>query len=497
MTAYLPVSCSVYLLCFCWVHVVSPHLVWAGSTLRVNAQSVSRPWGKPAGVLQFRGNPTHTYYGEGPLPDRPVVQWRFPKGNTPMCSISYVAGEAKRWCGTGWTGQPVVWERGDGTTEVIFGAFDRRVHFLNAATGRRTRPDFPTDDIIKGSVTLDPDGYPLLYFGSRDNRFRVLGIDRPRARVLWSLHANSVDGIFDNDWDGNPSIVDGMLYEGGENSYLFAVELNRGYNRSGLVTVHPEIKVAMPGWTEALLEKVQDKNASIENSVVIFENRLYFANGAGRIVGIDISEVRNASPTNVHGGGRIVFDYWAGDDIDASLVVDEEGMLYAAIELERFLPRSDEVGQLIKLNPYTEPGGDPRVWGLAVPELPGDWRGGGIWSTPALAFGYLYVTTQSGKLLVVDRDTGQVMYSEDIHKHLWSSPSVIDDWLLFGTCTGELRAYGLTDAKMPQLRWTLKVGRGLCIESTPTVWKGQIFVGTWDGFFYGIGDAREEVAVGH
>ena len=53
----------------------------------------------------------------------------------------------------------------------------RRIHFLDAATGERTRPDFTMGDIIKGSVTLDPDGFPLLYVGSRDPNYRVIALD--------------------------------------------------------------------------------------------------------------------------------------------------------------------------------------------------------------------------------------------------------------------------------------------------------------------------------
>ena len=99
-----------------------------------------------AGLLQFRGNSTHTYYGQGPVPKDPKLLWRFP--SKPMCSESSVAGESKIWCGTGWTGQPVIWDRPDGSSEVIVGAFDRAVHFIDLENGLRTRPDFMTGDII-------------------------------------------------------------------------------------------------------------------------------------------------------------------------------------------------------------------------------------------------------------------------------------------------------------------------------------------------------------
>ncbi len=446
---------------------------------RVTADTVGKPWGTVEGLLQFRGNPTRTWYGRGPVPQHPQVLWRFPRREK-MCAFSKVGPrEPSEWCGTGWTGQPAVWERPDGVTEVIFGAFDKKVHFLNAETGERTRPDFATKDIIKGSVTIDPDGYPLLYFGSRDNRLRVIALDRNPTRWLWSLRSSDYPGIYDNDWDGNPSIVDDHLITGGENGYFFVVKLNRGYDAKGRVTVAPEVKLALPGWTKELFAKVGDRSNGIESSAAVFEDRAYFANGLGRVVGVDLNEARQ-------GRSSILFDYWVGDDVDASVVVDEQGMLYVAVELERFLPRSREVGQLVKLDPQRD--GDPRVWGVEVPPGIGDERGGGIWSTPALGDGVLYVTTQAGDLMVVDRETGAVAWRESNLRHLWSSPALVDDTLIVATCEGELRAYDVRDPRRPERRWNITLGEGICIESTPAVWRGRIFVGSWDGHFYAIGD---------
>src|SRR5690606_32682989 len=141
---------------------------------------VGQPYGdKVAGLLTFRGNPTRTYYGTGPVPRvTPSKLWRFPKSGG-MCAESRDERGVRLWCGSGWTGQPAVFER-EGRTWVVFGAYDRKVHFLHAQTGERILSDFPTGDIIKGSVTVDPDGYPLVYTGSRDNYFRIIAIDRDR-----------------------------------------------------------------------------------------------------------------------------------------------------------------------------------------------------------------------------------------------------------------------------------------------------------------------------
>ena len=141
---------------------------------------------KVAGLLTFRGDPTRDYYGQGPVPAAPHVVWKYPgKG---MCSLSEDRGETTTWCGNGWTGEPAVFER-DGRTWVVFNGYDRAEHFVDAATGQDILPPFPTGDIIKGSVTVDPDGYPLVYFGSRDNYFRVVAIDRPQATELYKLSA--------------------------------------------------------------------------------------------------------------------------------------------------------------------------------------------------------------------------------------------------------------------------------------------------------------------
>lgn len=438
----------------------------------VPAWTVGMPWGTTAGLTMFRGNPTRSWYGTGPLPSvAPEVLWRYP--DRAMCASSSVGGESKVWCGTGWTGQPVVWERPDGRTEIIFGAYDRAVHFVDAETGADLMPPFPTGDIIKGSVTLDPDGYPLLYFGSRDNKLRIVALDGDRARQLWALDAHAVAGIWNDDWDGNPVVVDDVLYEGGENGWFYAVKLDRAFGIDGKVAVQPQVVFQTRGWTSDLVAKV-GRNVSIESSVAVSGDRVYFTNSGGRVAGFDVSHV-------LEGKAPLVFDYWVGDDVDASLVVDGEGMLYVAAEYERFTARSKELGQLIKLDPSR--GDDAFVWGIPV-------RAGndvsGIWATPALGDGVLYVNTQPGDLIAVDAATGELVWSEEVGWHSWSSPAVVDGKLLDATCTGELRAYDLGDPRQPEPLWSLKAAGG-CIESTPAVWDGRIYVGSRDGYVRAYG----------
>ena len=76
-----------------------------------------------------------------------------------MCSASTDETGRSTWCGIGWTGQPNVIPRPNEKLELRFGAFDRRYHFLDAATGRTVRPSLLTGDLAKGSATSDPDGF--------------------------------------------------------------------------------------------------------------------------------------------------------------------------------------------------------------------------------------------------------------------------------------------------------------------------------------------------
>ncbi|HLB62419.1 MAG TPA: PQQ-binding-like beta-propeller repeat protein [Actinomycetota bacterium] len=434
------------------------------------------------GLSTFRGNATRSYYGEGPVPMHPTVLWRYP-GSGGLCMQSTAFGETTTWCGTGWTGQPNVIEHEDGTIEVRIGAYDGRYHFLDGRTGEPLRPDLVTGDLAKGSATSDPDGYPLYYAGSRDNLLRVVALDRRKPKVLWSVNADTSvpgGGLWNNDWDGAPLVVDDHLMEGGENSWFYVIGLNRGYDEDGKVTVDPEIVVTEPGYDQELLAALPDGDVSIESSVAFHDGVAYFANSGGLVQGWDVSDVLSGGKD-----ARRVFRFWTGDDTDATVVIDEEGFLYVASELQRFNARAEAVGQLMKLDPRDPE--RPLVWSVPVTERGGDGLGG-LWSTPAVYGDMVYASTNYGDLLGVDRGSGKVRWQLHLPGPTWSSPVPMDGVLLQGDCGGVLHAYDISNERRePPELWSLPIDGG-CIESTPAVWEGMIFVGTRSGGFYGIGD---------
>jgi outer membrane protein assembly factor BamB len=440
------------------------------------------------GVTTFRGNASRDYYGEGPVPSDPHIAWAYPPDGK-MCMQSAdngltFQGPMQEWCGTGWTGQPNVLQRPDGTVEVREGAYDGAYHFLNGATGAQLRPDLLTGDLAKGSATSDSQGYPLYYGGSRDNQLRVVAMDRQRPTVLWDLDAmTSVPRpVWNNDWDGAPLQIGDYLIEGGENSWLYVIRLHRGYNAQGLVTVHPEIVMKVPGYDQQLLDTIGDDDVSIESSVSFHAGVVYFGNSGGLVEGWDISDI-------LRGGTRYkeVFRFWAGGDIDPSVVIDPEGYLYVARHIEDNEPRpaatarDQQLGNIMKLDP-TNPT-NPVVWSANVGSIA---RGQGSLGTPALYNGMVYDTLTNGAFVGIDATTGNVDWTVNLPGNAWMSPVPIDNNLLIGDCTGVLHDYDISNPTVaPPELWNIQLGG--CEESTPAVWHGMIYVGTRGGQIYGIG----------
>jgi outer membrane protein assembly factor BamB len=425
------------------------------------------------GLLTFRGSPTRSYYGEGPVPAEPEVLWSYPGDAGGMCAESAVGDEVKTWCGSGWTGQPSVFER-EGRSWVVFGAYDRKIHFVDYDTGEDIIPPFETGDIIKGSVTVDPDGLPLVYSGSRDNELHVIAFDRPTPTELWTLNAQDVSPTkWNDDWDGSPLVLDDYLYEGGENSQFHIVKLNRTTGDDGLVQVAPELVFNAPGWDDELTASLNTRqnDVSIENSVAYHDGVVYFANSGGLVQGWDVSGLaEGVEPTRV-------LRYWTGDDIDASIVIDEEGFLYVGVENERGNSRAAEVGQLVKLDPRQPD--NPLVWSLK------DDRG--FWTTPALHKDVVIAASDGGTVYALDRQTGVVRWTFELPPPTWQSAVIVDDTLIQGDCEGGLHAYDVSDTTVqPPELWTVDLEG--CIESTPALWQGRLFVGTRGGRFYAIGD---------
>ena len=188
----------------------------------------------------------------------------------------------------------------------------------------------------------------------------MIAFDRVVPTELWRLDAEAVSPtLWNDDWDGSGLVAGGHLFEGGENSQFHAVRLNRSYGADGKVEVAPVLAFHAPGWDDELLAGLDDFDVSIEGSVALAGGVAWFANSGGLVQGWDVSGL-------LEGTGEVperVFRFWMGDDVDATVVVDDEGMLYVAAEWERHTARSRVVGQVVKLDPSRP--ANPVVWSVA------------------------------------------------------------------------------------------------------------------------------------
>ena len=162
--------------------------------------------------------------------------------------------------------------------------------------------DSPAPSGARVVVTVDPDGFPLVYSGSRDNYIRVLAIDRPEPTELYALHADDVSPtLWNDDWDGAPLVVQGHLLVGCENSWFYVIRLNRSYGPGHKVRVRPRVAARVPSWDGRLLAARRDRAFSIESSVAYHRGIAYFANSAGLVQGWDVRPTlrRGAPPRRV------------------------------------------------------------------------------------------------------------------------------------------------------------------------------------------------------
>ena len=128
----------------------------------------------------------------------------------------------------------------------------------------------------------------------------------------------------------------------------------------------------------------------------------------------------------------------------------------------------------------------PVVWSFHIRERGLD-DAGGAWATPALNGRMVYVATNFGDLIGLERRTGRERWRIHLAGPTWSSPVVVDDVLLQGDCGGTLHAFDVSKplVEPPEL-WSVSLGS--CIESTPSVLEGTIWVGTRGGGIYAVGD---------
>ncbi len=367
-------------------------------------------------VLMFRGNPAHTFYGTGPIPEKtPEIRWR----HRTAVIRNKVRGTAMTWAGTGWTGTAV--KLGD---YVFVGSVGGYVYALEAASGRLMW-SLKGGGMFKGSLCAYEN---RLYIGNTDNLLRC--IDAESGRTQWTVDTGK-------DLDSSPCVVDDKLYIAGENGYLRCL-----VPQTGKQIWKRFVDGIGPG-------TVLGSNGS-ETSPAVDGGQVFTATYDGILFCVDAKS------------GKVQWKASTGDDTDASPVVAGEFVYACAEEKAPYLYCFDRAdGREVWRyggntgGHYSTPAivGD-RIWvGAEDGNLhcvdarsgEGVWKfktGAGVWSSPCVVDGKVVFGSRDGHLYCLDATSGAEVWRVKVDGRIISSPCIVDGIIYIGTATGYFYAIG-------------------------------------------------------
>jgi hypothetical protein len=455
------------------------------------------------GVTAFRGN---NYRNSASFGTRDVVEKKLEIVWTQ--DTGAISASNSFWPGSGWTGQPLIvhWDedvrrmmnispemKEKDLVEVIYPILDGNIYFLDLETGQPTRPKINIGFSIKGTGMVDPRGYPLFYtgMGLRDNngkytefKFRIInlidqtelftfpGVD-PDAYRQWGAMDSSP--MLDRQTD--------TLIEPMENGMVNKIKLNTEFDRAaGTIKMSPEI-------TKYRYRSSYSPNSGdqgIECSAAFYRNLMYFGDNGGTIQCLDINSMEP------------VWIFNAEDDTDSSLVVsvEDDGVyVYTANEVDKRCAgtgRGSAPANIRKLNALT----GELVWQKDYICNYQYYINGGVLGTPLIGkddISDLIIypicftgTTLDGKLVALDKKTGNEVWARDLSAYSWSSPVDIksSDGKTYGIFCDFAGDMHLFDPKTGEDLDVISLGKN--IESSPAVYNDMIVVGSYAQKIFGI-----------
>jgi hypothetical protein len=455
-----------------------------------NTQTFPDIYSSISGVLTFRGN--HL---------RDTASYGYVKGNPKQLVKHWVfqTGVSPRWGGgAGWTGQPAIikwpnevkaimnlneaYKKNEQFVEVIYASLDGKVYFLDLETGQQTRPPIDIQNPIKGSVSLDPRGYPLLYVGQG---IPQTGNDKIGFRIYSLIDGKLLHFIKGRDayaykgwgaFDGAALINRNTdtLFLGGENGLFYSMKLNTKFDvNKKTISLKPE--------TLKYRYKLSSKDhQGIENSVAAYKNMVYFTDNGGTLQGMDLTKMKPVWATGMT------------DDSDATIVLDQQNgvpFLFTGTEVDKQGSKGNSL--LRKVHGLT----GKVMWKKEIPALSilgENPVNGGLLATPVLGKQEIsnqiiftiarYKTLSGGLMISLDKETGKEIWRREMTNYAWSSPVAIYDqkgrsYLI--QCDSAGRIY-LIRGKTGELIQSVNTF-GANIEASPAIYNDTIVIANRGG----------------
>lgn len=447
------------------------------------------------GITTFRGNTFRdsASYGYASVNEKKLeIVWEL------------LTGSIDGWTGVGWNGQPSIVEWDEeirklmniseekkektGLREVIYGTLDGNIYFIDLDDGEYTREPIKVPASIKGSITVDPRGFPLLYAGQGLNK--VGGRTVETGYRIFSLlnqerlyFINGVDKFAYRGWPAfdSTALIDketDYMFICGENGLFYKVKLNTEFNlKENKIIIAPQIhkyRYKIDG----------NQYQGIENSVAMYKNLAYFADNGGWLQCIDVNELKPVWIRDIT------------DDTDSTIVLEEneEGVfLYTGCEVDKqgekgksYIRKIDALsGNLIWEQSY--------ICDSILGKRPNN---GGLLATPVVGKHNLNNIVifniarcegfSSGLIVALDKKTGEEFWKLNLTNYSWSSPVAIyteDGVGYIVLCDSAGNMFLIEGATGNAL---YKINLGANVEGSPAVFENMIVVGTRGQKMYGV-----------
>ena len=455
------------------------------------------------GIMCFRGNNLRTgaSYGTANMTNRSFGSyWTHATGSL------MDPNDGAYWSGNGWTGQPLIaewpyetrqimtnmhdWARNQETlVEVIYPSMDGYVYFLELSTGKETRDALYMGLTYKGTGTLDPRGYPLLYIGSGYNtqRGHVSVVSLIDGSVLYEFGYSSDSFALRTwpMWDAAPLIdsdTDKLIWAG-ENGVLYIITLGTEYDEeAGTVSVNPTRTVK---WRyDTPRRTVSTYWLGFEASPVIWQGYIFLADNGGHLMCLNLDTL------------ELVWVQDILDDSNCTPVLDfEDGHPYLYISTSYHLGwRSWTTAEVPVWKIDAETG--EIVWQVNYTCYSADGLSGGAQSSIALGQGSLneyiylsmarYPTSEGGTLLALRKSDGSEAWTKNTQVYSWSTPTCVYDqngngYVIYCTLGQYMYLFdGVTGEQYDSLNCGGK------FEASPAVFGNWIVVGHRNGAIWGV-----------
>ena len=470
----------------------------------------------PMGVATFRGDNfrRNAAYGTAEVKKESMsVLWQTAIGSLRTADNGTLYG-------VGWTGQPAIikWttqvremmnlypekKETKALAEVIFGAQDGKVYFLDLRDGSATRDTINVGYPLKGSVSIDSWDRPLLAVGQGISKLSgktgAIGlhvynlIDGKEAFFLNGRKSdNQVQYNTNGAFDGtalflfNNQGTDAMIVAG-ENGLLYTVDLNGKfiYPNQDNPDATPSMKID-PAVTYLRTKSGNENDAyvGVESSVAMYDRFIYMADGYGVIRCVDSDNMKTV---------------WAidgEDNIDAAMALDMVGTdlsLYTGNTNYSRLGSKKNVS-IRRINALT----GEVVWTYEI-KCSQDKKNqlAGCKASPVIgqhAIDSLVIFTVNmvegggSKVIALNKSSGQVVWEHALKDEAISSPVAVyneqgEAWIIQGDEGGNLT---MLNGKTGAVRSTLNLGGS--IQGSPAVYKNYLVIGTCskdNAFMYGI-----------